>query len=108
MHEGPSSQGLGPECGPAHQAAYLAASEAARSECGHSILGVRPRDAAEVLLGEVQQLPVLHPCETTCHRPPGAGIGLDSMSPAPRRGHRAGQRVTGRQAQAQGRGDTKT
>lgn len=47
---------------PAHQAAHLAASEAARSERGHSILCVCPRDAAEVLLGEVYQLPVLHPC----------------------------------------------
>lgn len=40
----------------------LAASEAARSERGHSVLCVCPRDAAEVLLGEVHQLPVLHPC----------------------------------------------
>lgn len=62
---------------PGARAAYLAASEAARSERGHSVLGVRPRDAAEVLLGEIQQLPVLHPCR---HR----------VSPATRRRLRAG------------------
>lgn len=58
---------------PAHQAAHLAASEAARSERGHSILCVCLRDAAEVLLGEVYQLPVLHPCrDRTLLWPDGA------------------------------------
>lgn len=60
-HAGPP-RGPAESTTPAHQAAHLAASEAARSERRHRILCVCPGDAAEVLLGEVHQLPVLHPC----------------------------------------------
>lgn len=52
---------------PAHKATHLAASEAAWSESGHSVLCVCLRDAAEVLLGEIYQLPVLHPCRDREH-----------------------------------------
>lgn len=52
---------------PAHKAAHLAAREAAWSQSGHSVLCVCLRNAAEVLLGEVQQLPVLHPCQNRQH-----------------------------------------
>lgn len=65
---------------PAHKAAHLAAREAAWSQSGHSVLCVCLRNAAEVLLGEVQQLPVLHPCQNRQHcywpgRVQGTGSG---------------------------------
>lgn len=41
---------------------HLTASEAARTEGRHSVLVVCPGEPAEVLLGKVEQLPVLQPC----------------------------------------------
>lgn len=91
---------------PSHKAAHLAAREAARSQSGHGVLLVCLRDAAEVLLGEVQQLPVLHPCRDRGRRYGPGSRGQGTGSGGSRTG--GGPHVRSRWEMAEGRHDIRT